>query len=82
MKDAEAVVQSERFSVFTEEVDQLAAFLLQLLPTTAQRAQRRGGRLRHKQTQTNKHIQEKHILATKRQHNMTQVLISELYRCW
>ena len=45
VEDAEAVVQSERFSVFTEEVDQLAAFFLQLLPTAAQRAQRRGGML-------------------------------------
>lgn len=40
VEDAEAVVQSERLSVFTEEVDQLAAFFLQLLPTAAQRAQR------------------------------------------
>lgn len=45
VKDAEAVVQSERVSVLAEEVDQLAAFLLQLLPTEAQRAQRRGGTL-------------------------------------
>lgn len=36
VEDAEAVVQSERLSVFTEEVDQLAAFFLQLLPTAAQ----------------------------------------------
>ncbi len=35
-EDAEAVIQSERVSVLTEEVDQLAAFLLQLLPSAAQ----------------------------------------------
>lgn len=46
VEDAEAVVQSERSVVFTEEVDQLAAFLLQLLPTAAQRTKTRGGRLR------------------------------------
>ena len=35
VEDAEAVVQSESVSVFTEEVDQLAAFLLQLLSAAA-----------------------------------------------
>lgn len=45
-EDAEAVVQSERSVVLTEEVDQLAAFLLQLLPAAAQRAKTRGGRLK------------------------------------
>lgn len=48
VKDAEAVVQPERLSVLTEEVDQFAAFLLQLLPTPTQRAQRRGRRLRER----------------------------------
>lgn len=48
VKDAKAVVQSELVSVLTEEVNQLAAFLLQLLPTVAQRAQGRGGTLRNR----------------------------------
>lgn len=41
VEDPEAVVQSEELSVLTEEVDQRAALLLQLLAVAAQRAQRR-----------------------------------------
>lgn len=40
VEDAEAVIQSKRFMIFTEEVDQLTGFLPQLLPTAMQRAQR------------------------------------------
>lgn len=50
LEDVEAVVQSERVSVLTEEVNQFAAFFLQLLPAAAQRAERRRRTLRHRKT--------------------------------
>lgn len=46
VEDAEAVVQAERLVVFTEEVDQRAALLLQLPPTFKHGAQTRGRRLK------------------------------------
>ena len=38
VEDAEAVIQSEHVSVLTEEINQLTAFLLQLLPAATQQA--------------------------------------------
>lgn len=40
VEDGEALIQPESVSVLAEEVDQLAAFLLQLSPAFTQRAQR------------------------------------------